>query len=69
MAKRERWLLRVALEIDGGLTTANKALEALREVREAVEAAGYLVLGHRGAAAPMNAEQRSKAHSHPGSDA
>lgn len=60
-AKRERWLLRIAFDIDGGLMTANKAMDELTAIRKVLEDAGYFVLGHKGMAAPMRVEDASSA--------
>jgi hypothetical protein len=54
--KRDRWLLRLAVDIDGGLMTPNKAYEELAAIRKVLEDAGYFILDHKGMCAPMSAE-------------
>lgn len=53
MAKKQRWLLRLGVGIDGGLTTANVAHAELDKIVKALEDAGYLVLDTKGFCAPM----------------
>jgi hypothetical protein len=56
--KRQRWLLRFAVAIDGGLTTANKAYEELEAMRKVLEDAGYFIIDHKGVCSPMRDEDR-----------
>ena len=61
-AKRHRWVLRIAVDIDGGLTTANVALEEIDKVVAVIEAAGYLVLDKRGICSPVPGPDEETKH-------